>query len=56
MKLLYNQSDQSSNTFTKFDQNINNSKRDISRKSGQTQTHAQTHTQIKLVEATVHRL
>ena len=34
MKFWYNQSDQSSHTFTKFDQNPTYSKRDISRKSG----------------------
>ena len=61
MKLLYNQSDHSSNIFLKFDQNPTHSKRDISRKSGtdtQTdkKTHTQTHTQIKFVEATVRRL
>ena len=41
MKFWYNQSDQSSNIFTKFDQNPTHCKRDISRKSG-TDTHTRT--------------
>ena len=41
MKLLYNQSDQSSNIFTEFAQNPIHSKRDISRKS---ERDRQTHT------------
>ena len=55
--MKYNQSDQSSNIFTKFDQNPTGSKRDISRKSGtDTHTDTRTDTQIKFVGATVHRL
>ena len=45
MKFYYNQSDQSSNIFTKFDRNPTHSKRDISRKSKGGQTHRQTDTQ-----------
>ena len=58
LKLYYNQSDQRSNIFTKFDQNPTHSKRDISRKSGtdtHTHTDRQTDRQIKLGGATVYQ-
>ena len=56
LKFYYNQSDQSSNIFTKFDHNPTHSKRDISRKCGtDTQTDTHTDRQIKLGGATVYQ-
>ena len=48
MKFQYNQSDQSSNIFTKFDQNPTHNKQDISRKSG-AYRQIDRHIQIKFV-------